>query len=32
MADDPAVRANRLGLLAGVKELSEGLVGWEALG
>jgi glycyl-tRNA synthetase len=31
MADDPAVKANRLGLLAGVKALSEGLVGWEAL-
>jgi glycyl-tRNA synthetase len=31
MADDPAVKTNRLGLLAGIKELSEGLVGWEAL-
>ncbi|HUR75339.1 MAG TPA: glycine--tRNA ligase [Sporichthya sp.] len=31
MAEDPAVQANRLGLLAGVRELSEGLVGWEAL-
>ena len=32
MAEDPAVRANRLGLLAGIRDLSEGLVGWEALG
>jgi glycyl-tRNA synthetase len=31
MAEDPAVKANRLGLLAGVRDLSEGLVGWEAL-
>ena len=31
MADDPGVKANRLGLLAGVRDLSEGLVGWEAL-
>ncbi|HVE26857.1 MAG TPA: glycine--tRNA ligase [Sporichthya sp.] len=31
MAEDPAIKANRLGLLAGVKDLSEGLVGWEAL-
>ncbi len=31
MAPDPAVKANRLGLLAGVRDLSEGLVGWEAL-
>ncbi|MBA3745064.1 MAG: glycine--tRNA ligase [Sporichthya sp.] len=32
MAEDPAVKANRLGLLAGIKYLSEGLVDWEALG
>ena len=31
MAEDPAVKANRLGLLAGIRDLSEGLVGWEAL-
>ncbi len=32
MADDPAVRANRLGLLAAVRDLADGVVGWEALG
>jgi glycyl-tRNA synthetase len=32
MADDPAVRANRLGLLATVRDLADGVVGWEALG
>ncbi len=32
MAEDPAVKANRLGLLAGIRDLSDGLVGWEALG
>ncbi|MGQ0625855.1 MAG: glycine--tRNA ligase [Sporichthyaceae bacterium] len=31
MADDPAVKANRLGLLAAIRDLSEGLVAWEAL-
>ncbi|MGQ0632724.1 MAG: glycine--tRNA ligase [Sporichthyaceae bacterium] len=31
MAEDPAVKANRLGLLAAIRDLSEGLVGWEAL-
>jgi glycyl-tRNA synthetase len=32
MAPDPAVRANRLGLLAAVRDLADGVVGWEALG
>ncbi len=32
MADDPAVKANRLGLLAAVRDLAGGVVGWEALG
>jgi glycyl-tRNA synthetase len=32
MAEDPAVRANRLGLLAAVRDLAAGVVGWEALG
>ncbi|MFF2010028.1 glycine--tRNA ligase subunit beta [Streptomyces sp. NPDC058195] len=31
MADDPRVRANRLGLLAAVRDLAEGLIDWEAL-
>jgi glycyl-tRNA synthetase len=31
MAEDPAVKANRLGLLASIRELAEGIVGWEAL-
>ena len=31
MADDPAVRAARLGLLASVSELAAGLVDWSAL-
>jgi glycyl-tRNA synthetase len=32
MAEDPAVRANRLGLLAAIRDLAAGVVGWEALG
>jgi glycyl-tRNA synthetase len=32
MAEDPAVRANRLGLLAAVRDLAEGTVDWEQLG
>lgn len=32
MAEDPAVRANRLGLLAAVRDLAEGVVDWEKLG
>ena len=32
MAEDPAVKANRLGLLASVRDLADGIVGWEALG
>jgi glycyl-tRNA synthetase len=32
MAEDPAVKANRLGLLAAVRDLAAGVVGWEALG
>jgi glycyl-tRNA synthetase len=32
MAEDPAVKANRLGLLASVRDLAAGVVGWEALG
>src|SRR5581483_5056158 len=32
MADDPAVKANRLGLLASVRDLASDVVGWEALG
>ncbi|MGQ0845373.1 MAG: glycine--tRNA ligase [Sporichthyaceae bacterium] len=32
MAEDPAVKANRLGLLASVRDLADGVVGWEALG
>jgi glycyl-tRNA synthetase len=32
MAEDPAVRANRLGLLASIRDLAAGVVGWEALG
>jgi glycyl-tRNA synthetase len=32
MADDPAVRAARLGLLAGINELAEGRLDWVALG
>ncbi|WP_267036927.1 glycine--tRNA ligase [Streptomyces sp. NBC_00091] len=31
MSEDPAVRANRLGLLAGVRDLAEGIVDWESL-
>ena len=31
MADDPAVRAARLGLLASVSELAAGLIDWSAL-
>ena len=31
MAEDPAVRANRLGLLAAVRDLAAGVVGWESL-
>ncbi|WP_052847814.1 glycine--tRNA ligase [Streptomyces avicenniae] len=31
MADDPAVRANRLGLLASVHGLADGVLAWEAL-
>jgi glycyl-tRNA synthetase len=31
MAEDPAVKANRLGLLAAIRDLTEGVVGWEAL-
>ncbi len=32
MAEDPAVKANRLGLLASVRDLSADVVGWESLG
>jgi glycyl-tRNA synthetase len=32
MAEDPAVRANRLGLLASIRDLTDGVVGWEELG
>jgi glycyl-tRNA synthetase len=32
MAEDPAVKANRLGLLASVRDHAAGEVGWEALG
>ncbi|GAA2449469.1 glycine--tRNA ligase [Streptomyces macrosporus] len=32
MAEDPRIRANRLGLLASVKGLTDGLLDWEALG
>jgi glycyl-tRNA synthetase len=32
MADDPAVKANRLGLLACVRDLAADVVDWEALG
>ena len=32
MADDPAVRAARLGLLAAVRDLARGVLDWEALG
>jgi glycyl-tRNA synthetase len=31
MAEDTAVRANRLGLLAAVLDLAEGLLAWEEL-
>ncbi|MFF7472127.1 glycine--tRNA ligase [Streptomyces sp. NPDC008092] len=31
MAGDPGVRANRLGLLAAVRDLAEGIVDWEEL-
>jgi glycyl-tRNA synthetase len=31
MAEDPAVKANRLGLLASIRDLADGVVGWEAL-
>ncbi|MER5750823.1 glycine--tRNA ligase [Streptomyces sp. NPDC002088] len=31
MAEDPRVRANRLGLLAAVRDLAEGIIDWEAL-
>lgn len=31
MAEDPAVKANRLGLLAAVRELGEGVIDWGAL-
>ncbi|WP_129287120.1 glycine--tRNA ligase [Streptomyces sp. GZWMJZ-114] len=31
MAEDPCVRANRLGLLAAVRDLAEGIIDWEAL-
>ncbi|WTJ46228.1 glycine--tRNA ligase [Streptomyces atratus] len=31
MATDPRVRANRLGLLAAVRDLAEGIIDWEAL-
>ncbi|MFN2495613.1 MAG: hypothetical protein ABR608_06870, partial [Pseudonocardiaceae bacterium] len=31
MADDPEVRANRLGLLAAVRELGTGVLAWEEL-
>jgi glycyl-tRNA synthetase len=31
MAEDPAVKANRLGLLASIRDLADGMVGWEAL-
>ncbi|MFF7353200.1 glycine--tRNA ligase [Streptomyces filipinensis] len=31
MAEDPGVRANRLGLLAAVRDLAEGIIDWEAL-
>jgi glycyl-tRNA synthetase len=31
MADDPKVRANRLGLLATVRELGTGVLAWEEL-
>ncbi|MFE5034942.1 glycine--tRNA ligase [Streptomyces sp. NPDC056683] len=31
MAEEPGVRANRLGLLAAVRDLAEGIVDWEAL-
>lgn len=32
MAEEPGVRANRLGLLASVRDLAEGIVDWETLG
>jgi glycyl-tRNA synthetase len=32
MADDPAVRRNRLGLLASVRDLADGVLDWSALG
>jgi glycyl-tRNA synthetase len=32
MADDPAVRAARLGLLAWIRDLTTGALDWEALG
>ena len=32
IADDPAVKANRLGLLAGVNELAAGVLAWSELG
>ncbi|GGU81838.1 glycine--tRNA ligase [Streptomyces filipinensis] len=31
MAEEPGVRANRLGLLAAVRDLAEGIIDWEAL-
>jgi glycyl-tRNA synthetase len=31
MAEDPAIRANRLGLLAAVRDLGAGVLNWEAL-
>ncbi|HEY2830929.1 MAG TPA: glycine--tRNA ligase [Sporichthyaceae bacterium] len=31
MAEDPAVKANRVGLLASIRDLADGVVGWEAL-
>ncbi len=32
MAPDPAVKANRLGMLASIRDLSTGVLGWDALG
>jgi glycyl-tRNA synthetase len=32
MVEDPGVRANRLGLLAAVRDLAQGIVDWEKLG
>jgi glycyl-tRNA synthetase len=31
MADDPAVRANRLALLAAIRDLAEAVLDWDAL-